>query len=73
MKKHMILGGKVNLYQRPSSPFWQCAAFLKGKNHRASTKTDSLRLAKEFAEDWYLGLRGKIRDGDLVAEIRTSC
>ncbi|MEI1247706.1 hypothetical protein [Rhizobium aouanii] len=33
-----------------------------------STKTDSLALAKEFAEDWYLELRGKSRVGQLKQE-----
>lgn len=68
MEKHTILGGCVNLYQRGRSPYWQCAAFVKGKNHRASSKTDSLKLAKEFAEDWYLGLRGKAHAGELTNE-----
>lgn len=30
-----------------------------------TTKTDSLEQAKEIAEDWYLGLRGKARAGEL--------
>ena len=68
MAKHVILGGKVNLYQRENSPKWQCSTYLAGKNHRASTKTDSLSQAKDFAEDWYLTLRGKLRDGELVFE-----
>ena len=29
-----------------------------------STKEDGLAKAKDFAEDWYLGLRGKVRDGE---------
>jgi hypothetical protein len=32
---------------------------------RTTTKEDSLSKAKEFAEDWYLQLRGKLRDGEL--------
>src|SRR5579863_8282299 len=35
------------------------------KNRRTSTKEGSLSKAKEFAEDWYLQLRGKLRDGQL--------
>ena len=68
MAKHTILGGKVYVYLRENSPKWQCSAFLAGKNHRTTTKTDSLSQAKDFAEDWYLGLRGKLRDGELVFE-----
>ena len=62
-----ILGGKVHVYKRPNSSSWQCATYLAGKNRRTTTKEDSLSKAKEFAEDWYLQLRGKLRDGELVS------
>src|ERR1700744_354476 len=62
---HTILGGKVHVYRRPNSSSWQCATYLAGKNRRTTTKEDSLSKAKEFAEDWYLQLRGKLRDGGL--------
>ncbi len=62
---HTILGGKVHVYKRPNSSSWQCATYLAGKNRRTTTKEDSLSKAKEFAEDWYLRLRGKLRDGEL--------
>jgi len=64
---HAILGGKVHVYKRPNSSGWQCATYLAGKNRRTTTKEDSLSKAKEFAEDWYLQLRGKLRDGELVS------
>jgi integrase len=66
--KHTLLGGKVHLYKRDGSPKWQCATFLQGKNQRTSTKTESLAEAKDFAEDWYLTLRGKQTRGELVSE-----
>ncbi len=56
-EKHTILGGKVHVYMRPGSPVWQCATFLDGKNRRVSTKEKSLSKAKDFAEDWFFGLR----------------
>ncbi len=59
------MGGKLHVYKRPNSSHWQCSAYMAGKNWRVSTREDSLALAKEFAEDWYLGLRGKDRIGDL--------
>jgi integrase len=62
---HTILGGKVHVYKRPNSSSWQCASYLAGKNRRTTTKEESLSKAKEFAEDWYLQLRGKLRDGEL--------
>jgi integrase len=64
---HTILGGKVHVYKRPNSSSWQCSTYLAGKNRRTTTKEDSLSKAKEFAEDWYLQLRGKLRDGELVS------
>lgn len=66
--KHTIMGGKVHLYKRAGSPKWQCATYLNGMNRRTSTKTASLAEAKDFAEDWYLTLRGKQRNGELVSE-----
>jgi integrase len=62
---HELMGGKLHVYRRENSSNWQCSTFLEGKNWRVSTKEDSLSLAKEFAEDWYLGLRGKSRAGQL--------
>jgi integrase len=62
---HELMGGKLHLYKRENSSQWQCSAYLAGKNWRVSTKEDSLSHAKDFAEDWYLGLRGKARNGEL--------
>ena len=64
-ERFTILGGKVHIYRRPNSSSWQCASFLAGKNRRTTTKEESLSKAKEVAEDWYLQLRGKLRDGEL--------
>ena len=68
MTTHKILGDKVNVYKRQNSRFWQCSTFLAGKNHRTSTKEEGLARAKEYAEDWYLELRGKFRNGELKRE-----
>ncbi len=68
MAKHTILGGKVHLYKRENSTVWQCSAYIKGKNRRVTTKEESLSVAKDFAEDWYLDLRGKNRRGELSNE-----
>lgn len=68
MQTHSIMGGKVHVYRRDNSRFWQCATYLAGKNHRISTKEESLALAKEIAEDWYLELRGKHRRGEIKNE-----
>ena len=41
---------------------------MGGKQRRSTTKEDSLALAKQVAEDWYLGLRGKQQAGLLKSE-----
>lgn len=66
--KHELMGGKLHVYRRENSELWQCATYLAGKNHRVSTKTDSLSHAKDFAHDWYLELHGKLRRGEVKAE-----
>lgn len=62
---HTLLGGKVHIYKRENSRFWQCSAYLAGKDHRATTKEADLGRAKDKAEEWYLGLRVKHRAGEL--------
>lgn len=62
---HTMMGGRLQIYKRENSRYWQCSAFIDGKNRRKSTKEDSLGHAKEIAEDWYLELRGKYRAGIL--------
>jgi integrase len=68
MTSHELMGGKLQVYQRGNSRFWQCAASVGGKQRRASTREESLALAKQIAEDWYLALRGKDRAGLLTSE-----
>lgn len=68
MASHTVFGDKVRVYRRANSTLWQCSTYLEGKEWRVSTKTDVLALAKEFAEDWYLELRGKSRIGQLKTE-----
>lgn len=61
--RHEILGGEVQLFKRPRSPYWQCSASIGGRQHRHSTKQESLAQSKDVAEDWYLELKGKNRWG----------
>lgn len=68
MTNHEILNGKVQLYRRGESRVWQCSASIAGKQRRATTKQESLALAKEVAEDWFLDLHGKGRAGTLLSE-----
>ena len=59
-EKHTIMGGKVHVYKRENSTVWQCSSYMEDSNRRVSTKETSLAKAKEFAEDWYLELHGKM-------------
>ncbi len=68
MATHTIMGGKVHLYKRENSPYWQCSTYLAGRNRRTTTKEKSLSQAKDFAEDWYLELHGKQRSGEITNE-----
>ena len=52
-ERHRVVDGKVYVYRRERSPYWQCAVYLDGRNHRRSTGHDNLALAMEFARDWY--------------------
>ncbi len=68
MASHELMGGKIQLYRRGDGRIWHCSTSVGGKQRRATTKQDSLALAKEVAEDWYLELRGKDRAGLLKSE-----
>ena len=68
MSNHDILGGKVHLFKRAQSNYWQCAASVGGKQRKFSTKQSSLERAKDVAEDWYFTLLGKKRAGELLSE-----
>jgi len=63
--RHELMGGKIQVYRRPNSPHWQCSATVAGKQRRTTTREDSLARAKDVATDWYLGLMGKLRGGQL--------
>lgn len=60
-ESHSLMDGKLHVYRRENSRFWQCATYLNGRNHRQSTKETNIAFAREFAREWYL---------DRVAEAR---
>jgi integrase len=70
MASHEILGRMVQVYKR-SGRHWQCSASIDGRQYRVTTKEEELPQAKQFAEDWYLGLRGKARAGILKKREKT--
>src|SRR5579872_4503818 len=63
--RHSLLDNKVQLYMRPNSPHWQASCSVAGRQRRTTTHEESLARAKDVARDWYLGLMGKYRAGEL--------
>ena len=62
---HDHFGGKLHLYKRDGTPYWQCSTYLANRNHRTTTKERDLDHAKKRAEEWYLSLQLKHRTGEL--------
>lgn len=48
------MDGRLHVYRRENSRYWQCATYLNRRNHRATTKETNLKLAKDFAINWYM-------------------
>jgi hypothetical protein len=67
-----ILSGKVQLFKRANSPYWQSTASVGGHQFQASTKQESLAHAKATAEDWHLNLKGVHRWGGGVSRGKPS-
>lgn len=53
-ESHTLMDGRLHVYRRENSRYWQCATYLSGRNHRQSTKETNVAYAREFAQDWYL-------------------
>ncbi|MBH5373371.1 tyrosine-type recombinase/integrase [Bradyrhizobium glycinis] len=70
MARHELLGGLIQVYRR-NGRHWHCSASIDGRQYRSTTREDDLVLAKQFAEDWYLGLRGKAKAGLLKKNEKT--
>lgn len=71
MQTHDMFDGRLQVYKRGESRFWQCAARVGTQRFRNSTKEEDLSRAKDVAEEWYLSLRGMMRNGELVKKERT--
>jgi integrase len=61
-KRIDLMDGKLHLYKRENSKYWQCSTYVK-RNRRKSTGHDNTDRAIEFAKDWYLELLGKYKAG----------
>jgi integrase len=65
---HVLMQGNLHLYKRGAGKRWQCSTYMDRRNHRVSTKEESFERAKDFAEDWFLNLKGKQRLGIKIGE-----
>jgi hypothetical protein len=52
-EKHVLMDGKLYIYKRKCSPFWQCCSYLGGYNYRQSTRQRTAPLAIEFARECF--------------------
>ncbi len=71
MTTHAMFDGRLQLYKRAAGRHWQCAARVGGRRFRETTGEESLDRAKDVAEEWYLDLRGKLRNGMIIPDERT--
>lgn len=71
MTTHLMFDGRLQVYRRDTNRIWQCAARVGGARFRSSTGQEELAPAKDVAEEWYLRLRGKLRDGEIKKDERT--
>lgn len=69
--RHVLLGGKVQLFRRSGTPYWYASASVASRQLKTSTKCIGLAEAKDFGEDWYLTLKGKERFGGGIPSGRT--
>lgn len=69
MAAHTMFDGRLQIYKR--GHVWSCAARVGGQRFRSTTGEESLDRAKDIAEEWYLTLRGKLREGKVVPKERT--
>ena len=71
MAAHTMFDGRLQIYRRSDGGPWQAAARVGKRRFRQSLKEESLERAKDLAEEWYLGLRGKLRAGQIAPDERT--
>ncbi|MCB1558897.1 MAG: site-specific integrase [Alphaproteobacteria bacterium] len=55
-ESYTLMDGKVHIYKRENSRFWQCSTYMNGCNHRSSTKEETLTFAKDYAQQWYMAM-----------------
>lgn len=71
MTTHTMFDGRLQVYRRADGKTWQCAARVGGERFRESTRETELARAKDVAEEWYLDLRGRLRNGQITKREKT--
>tara|TARA_R110002051_G_scaffold269600_1_gene329785 strand:+ start:210 stop:1628 length:1419 start_codon:yes stop_codon:yes gene_type:complete len=66
-----MFDGRLQVYRRADGKTWQCAARVGGERFRESTRETELARAKDVAEEWYLDLRGRLRNGQITKREKT--
>ena len=71
-QKIAVLDGKLHIYLRPNSKFWQCGFHHNGVYVRTSTKSPKLDEATELAKHWFYGKQAELKLGAPVAPTKTT-
>jgi integrase len=71
MAAHTMFDGRLQIYRRSDDGPWHAAARVGKRRFRRTTGEEGLEQAKDVAEEWYLGLRGKLRNGEIAPDERT--
>ena len=70
--KITVLDGKLHIYKRPRSSYWQCGFHHSGLYVRTSTKLADQSAAIEKAKQWYYEKQVEIRMGAPIAPRHTT-
>lgn len=55
-ESYKLMDGRLFVYRRPNTKYWQCSTYIRGRNYRQTTKEDNLAHAKAFAKAWFMEL-----------------
>lgn len=67
--KAAAAGGRVSIYRRKNSRFWQCQCSIEGEIYRVSARTEDLAEAQRFATHWFIKLMEANGGSDLPAAL----
>lgn len=55
-ESYKLMDGRLFVYRRDNTKYWQCSTYIRGRNYRQTTKEDNLAHAKAFAKAWFMEL-----------------